>query len=79
MPTGLARYLVDPRINRGACKLARTPRIIKKKKKHLIFYYFSFPFSMQTKSLLISPPLITFLLIQSKEIKNIPTLTSTLN
>jgi len=33
LPTELAGCLVGPRINHGACKLARTPHIIKKKKK----------------------------------------------
>jgi len=32
LSTGLARCLVDPGNSRGACKLARTPRVIKKKK-----------------------------------------------
>jgi len=31
MPTGLARCSVGPGISRGARKLARTPRVIKKK------------------------------------------------
>ena len=30
--TGLAGCSVGPRINRDACKLARTPRVIKKRK-----------------------------------------------
>jgi len=32
LPTGLAKCSVDPGISRGARKLARTPRVIKKKK-----------------------------------------------
>ena len=31
--TGLTEYLVDPGISRGACKLTRIPRVIKKKEK----------------------------------------------
>jgi hypothetical protein len=34
MPTGLAGCSVGPRISRGARKLARTPRVIKNKKKN---------------------------------------------
>jgi hypothetical protein len=48
MLTGLAGYSVNPRINYGARKLTRTPRIIYKKIQLIIMIegvlFFSFPF-----------------------------------
>ena len=38
LSTGLAGCSVDPEISRGACKLARKPRVIKKKKKEKKVY-----------------------------------------
>jgi len=38
LPTGLAGCSVGPEISRGARKLTRTPRVIKKKKKEVRIY-----------------------------------------
>jgi len=42
--TGLAGYLVGPEISRGARKLARTPRVIKKTKKNSLIIFFPVQF-----------------------------------
>ena len=48
--TGLVGCLVGPRISRGACKLARTPRVIKKKTR-----FTGMTDNMQDRSKVIKP------------------------